>query len=34
MTEFDTTDTNKNGVIEREEWESLELEDRRRKMDD
>ena len=34
MTTFEETDVNKNGVIEREEWRQLELEDRRRKMDD
>ena len=34
MTTFEDTDTNKNGVIEREEWRQLELEDKRRKMDD
>ena len=34
MTTFDDTDTNNNGVIEREEWRQLELEDKRRKMDD
>lgn len=34
MTTFDDTDTNNNGVIERQEWRQLELEDRRRKMDD
>ena len=34
MTTFDDTDTNNNGVIEREEWHKLELEDKRRKMVD
>ncbi|BCV05408.1 MAG: hypothetical protein CM15mV106_230 [uncultured marine virus] len=34
MTTFEDTDTNKNGVIEREEWRQPELEDKRRKMDD
>jgi hypothetical protein len=34
MTTFDDTDTNQNGVIERDEWRKLELEDKRRKMVD
>ncbi len=34
MTTFEDTDTNNNGVIEREEWRKLELEDKRRKMVD
>ena len=34
MTTFDDTDTNQNGFIEREEWQRLELEDKRRKMHD
>lgn len=33
-TSFESTDTNNNGVIEKEEWQRLELEDKRRKMDD
>ena len=33
-TTFESTDTNNNGVIEKEEWQKLELEDKRRKMVD
>ena len=34
MSEFDKADTNKNGTIEPTEWALLELEDRRRRIDD
>ena len=34
MTEFDKADTNGSGVIEPTEWALLELEDRRRRIDD
>ena len=34
MTEFDKCDTNGNGVIDRHEWDAIDLEDRRRKMED
>lgn len=34
MSTFEDTDVNQNGVIEREEWQRLELEDKRRKMID
>ena len=34
MTSFEETDTNNNGVIEREEFRRLELEDKRRRIDD
>jgi pilus assembly protein TadC len=34
MTEFDKADTNGSGAIERNEWALLELEDRRRRLDD
>jgi pilus assembly protein TadC len=34
MTEFEKADANKNGAIEKTEWALLELEDRRRRIDD
>ena len=34
MTEFERIDKNKNGTIEPTEWALLELEDRRRRIDD
>jgi len=34
MTEFEKADTNGSGAIERNEWALLELEDRRRRLDD
>jgi pilus assembly protein TadC len=34
MTEFEKADSNKNGSIEKSEWALLELEDRRRRLDD
>jgi len=34
MTEFDKADQNGDGVIDREEWHKIELEDKRRKMED
>ena len=34
MTEFDKADTNGSGAIERNEWALLELDDRRRRLDD
>jgi hypothetical protein len=34
MTEFDKVDANGNGTIDRDEWDRLELEDRRREMID
>jgi hypothetical protein len=34
MTEFEKADTNGSGVIEPTEWALLELEDRRRRIDD
>ena len=34
MTEFEKADANKNGAIEKSEWALLELEDRRRRLDD
>ena len=34
MTEFDKVDTNGDGKIDRSEWQAIELEDKRRKMED
>jgi len=34
MTEFDKLDQNGDGVIDRDEWQKIELEDKRRKMED
>ena len=34
MSEFDKTDSNGDGVIDRKEWEAIELEDKRRQMED
>ena len=34
MTEFEKADVNKNGSINKEEWDSLLLEDRRRRIED
>ena len=34
MTEFETADTNRNGSIEKPEWDALAFEDRRRRLDD
>lgn len=34
MTEFDRLDENGDGSIDRQEWDRLELEDRRRRIDD
>tara|TARA_B100000768_G_scaffold44768_1_gene43565 strand:+ start:779 stop:1102 length:324 start_codon:yes stop_codon:yes gene_type:complete len=34
MTEFDKIDTDKSGSIDRKEWDALELEDKRRRLDD
>ena len=34
MTEFDKADTDGTGSIDRAEWNALELEDRRRRLDD
>jgi hypothetical protein len=34
MTEFDKADTDGTGSIDRSEWNALELEDRRRRLDD
>lgn len=34
MTEFEKADTDKNGIITQDEWEKLELEDRKRRLDD
>ena len=34
MTEFDKIDTDKSGTIDRKEWDALELEDKRRRLDD
>ena len=34
MTEFETADTNGNGSIEKPEWDTLALEDRKRRFDD
>jgi len=34
MTEFEKADKDNNGVITQDEWEKLELEDRKRRLDD
>jgi len=34
MTEFEQADTNGNGTIDKSEWNALELEDRKRVLDD
>ena len=34
LTEFDKADADNNGHIDQREWEKLELEDRRRRLDD
>ena len=34
LTEFDKADADSNGHIDQREWEKLELEDRRRRLDD
>jgi hypothetical protein len=34
MTSFEEVDVDKSGSIDRSEWEALELEDRRRRLDD
>ena len=34
MTSFEDVDTNGSGSIDRSEWDALELEDRRRRLDD
>tara|TARA_R110002073_G_scaffold307760_1_gene477511 strand:+ start:114 stop:440 length:327 start_codon:yes stop_codon:yes gene_type:complete len=34
MTEFEKADADKNGSIDQQEWSALELEDRRRRLDD
>jgi len=34
MTEFEKADTNGDGIIDRHEWYALELEDKRRQMED
>ena len=34
MTEFDKIDTDQSGTIDRKEWDALELEDKRRRLDD
>ena len=34
MTEFEAADTNGSGAVEKEEWDALALEDRRRRLDD
>ena len=34
MTSFDEVDVDKSGTIDKSEWEALELEDRRRRLDD
>jgi len=34
MTEFEKVDSNNSGTIEKSEWDALDLEDRRRRLDD
>ena len=34
MTEFEKADTNGSGVVEKSEWDALDYEDRRRRLDD
>ena len=34
MTEFEKADKNGDGTIDRAEWQAIELEDKRRKMED
>jgi len=34
MTEFEKADKDNNGIITQDEWEKLELEDRKRRLDD
>jgi len=34
MTEFEKADKDNNGIITKDEWEKLELEDRKRRLDD
>ncbi len=34
MTEFEKVDTNGSGVVEKSEWDALDYEDRRRRLDD